>query len=122
MKNLNIILAILFLLFAIVQYNDPDPFVWIAIYGIVAVVCALAAFKKYYIWLILLGLAISAVEATTTIPGFIEWIRLGMPNIAETMKAEKPYIEYTRELLGLVLCVGTLIFQYIQARKLKMNH
>ncbi len=117
MKIFNLVLALLFLSFAIVQYNDPDPFVWIAIYGIVAVVCALAAFRKYYRWLILLGLAICAVELMTTLPGFIDWINRGMPNIVETMKAEKPYIEYTREFLGLILCIGTLIYQYIQARK-----
>lgn len=117
MKILNIILAVLFLLFAIVQYNDPDPFVWIAIYGIVAVVCALAAFRKYYNWLILLGLAICFIEIISTIPGLIEWMNLGMPNIGAAMKAETPYIESSREFFGLALCIGILIFQYIQARR-----
>jgi len=28
-------LASLFLLFAVVQYNDPDPWLWIAIYLVV---------------------------------------------------------------------------------------
>ncbi len=117
MKTFNIILALLFLSFGIVQYNDPDPFLWITIYGVTAIVCALAAFKKYYVPLILGGLAISAFELVTTLPEFINWINMGMPNIARTMKAETPFVEYTREFLGLVLCVGTLIFQYIQARK-----
>lgn len=117
MKTLNIILAVIFFSFLVVQYNDPDPLIWMTIYGIVAAVCALAAFKKYYIWLILLGLAVCTVELTTTVAGFKEWIHLGMPNIAETMKAEKPYIEYSREFFGLVLCIGTLAFQYIKARK-----
>lgn len=117
MKVFNLILALLFLSFAIVQYNDPDPFLWITIYGIVTVVCALAAFKKYYIPLILGGLAICTFELITTLPEFINWINMGMPNIARTMKAETPFVEFTREFLGLTLCVGTLIFQYIQARK-----
>jgi mannose/fructose/N-acetylgalactosamine-specific phosphotransferase system component IID len=117
MKIFNLILSALFLSFAIVQYNDPDPLVWMTIYSIVAAVCALAAFKQYYRWLILLGLAMCAVELFTTLPKFINWLNMGMPNIAETMKAEEPHIEYTREFLGLILCIGTLIFQYIQARK-----
>jgi len=116
MKTLNLLLALLFLSFAIVQYNDPDPFLWITIYSVTAIVCALAAFKKYYIPLILGGLAICTFELVTTLPEFIEWINMGMPNIARTMKAETPFVEYTREFLGLVLCVGTLIFQYIKAR------
>lgn len=118
MKILNIILAVIFFSFAIVQYNDPDPLVWMIIYGIVAVVCALAAFGKYYVWLILAGMAVCAIELMNTVPGFMDWINRGMPNIAETMKAEKSYIEYAREFFGLVLCVGTLTFQYIKARRL----
>jgi len=30
MKILNAILAILFIVFAIVQLNDPDPWIWVA--------------------------------------------------------------------------------------------
>lgn len=119
MKILNIFLSVLFFSFMIVQYNDPDPLLWMVIYGVVAVVCALAAFKRYYVWLILAGLAICAFELMTTLPEFINWINMGMPNIARTMKAETPFVEYTREFLGLVLCIVTLGFQYIQARRRK---
>jgi hypothetical protein len=119
MKILNIVLSVLFFSFVIVQYNDPDPLLWMMIYGVVTVVCALAAFKRYYIWLILAGLAICGFELMTTLPEFINWINMGMPNIARTMKAETPFVEYTREFLGLVLCIITLVFQYIQARRRK---
>ena len=48
MKVLNLLLAALFLLFAFVQINDPDPALWILIYGLMAVACILAAFGRYY--------------------------------------------------------------------------
>lgn len=47
MKILNLILTILFILFAAVQYNDPDPIHWMALYLFVAAVCGFAAFGKY---------------------------------------------------------------------------
>ncbi|HYI78522.1 MAG TPA: transmembrane 220 family protein, partial [Chryseolinea sp.] len=37
MRIVNFILAVLFLLFAFVQINDPDPVIWILIYGAMAV-------------------------------------------------------------------------------------
>lgn len=35
----------LFLYFASLQFNDPDPFWWVAIYGVAAGLCGLAASK-----------------------------------------------------------------------------
>lgn len=122
MKILNIVLAVIFFSFIVVQYNDPDPIRWMAIYGIVTAVCALAAFGKYYKWLILLGLGISLVWMLTLLPDFINWIKMGEPDIVATMKAETPYVELTREFLGLVLCVVVLGFQYIMSRKKVSSH
>ena len=46
MKVINIILTLLFILFAAVQLNDPDPWLWVAIYGLVAGVSGFAIFQK----------------------------------------------------------------------------
>ncbi len=121
MKTANLLLAGLFIFFAALQYNDPDPLVWIAIYGLVALVCLRAAFERHSILLILAALAICAVELVATFPGFMEWINLGMPNIAETMQAEKPYIEAAREMLGLALCFAVLGYQYFQAKSRRLK-
>ncbi len=117
MKILNIILATLFLLFAVVQYNDPDPWGWMGLYALVAGVSAFAALGRYNRWVILAGLAICVVWLGFLIPEFIHWIQMGMPNIAGSMKAEAPHIEYTREFLGLFLCIIVLGFHYFKARK-----
>jgi ABC-type enterochelin transport system permease subunit len=41
--------SILFLISAYLQWNDPDPEVWISIYVFAAIMSALAAFERYFI-------------------------------------------------------------------------
>ena len=117
MKILNIVLVIIFVLFAAVQYNDPDPYIWIPIYLFPAAVCFYAAKGKYNKTYILIGLIPITLFMLAYIPDFIDWIKMGEPSIVETMKAEKPYVELTREFGGLVICVVVLVFQYFRARR-----
>ena len=117
MKATNIVLTVIFALFAIVQYNDPDPLPWIAMYGFVAVVSAFAINRRYNRYVLLAGLAVCVVWMVTILPGFLDWIEQGMPSITGSMKAESPYIEYTREFFGLLLGGGVLVFHYVQALK-----
>lgn len=116
MKIINIILTILFSLFAIVQYNDPDPWLWIIFYGFIAIVSAFAAFGKYHKWVLITGLGVAIVWMLSLVPDLIHWIQMGMPTIASSMKAEAPHIELTREFFGLLLCILTLWFHYKQTK------
>jgi hypothetical protein len=117
MKILNIALCIIFISFVAVQYNDPDPYLWMPIYGFVAWVCGLAARGKYNSTFILIGLGILSIYTLFYVPDFIAWIKMGMPNLVETMKADKPYIELAREFGGLIICDAVLIWQYFQSKK-----
>ena len=45
----------------------------------------------------------SVIWAAALAPEFIGWLRMGAPTIVGSMKAEAPWIEYTREFLGLSL-------------------
>jgi len=45
MRYVNMVLALLMLVFAAVQLNDPDAFVWIPIYLVPGVLAAIAAFR-----------------------------------------------------------------------------
>jgi len=45
MRVLSGLFFIIMVLFAVVQFNDPDVLHWALIYGIVAVLCGLAAFR-----------------------------------------------------------------------------
>jgi Transmembrane family 220, helix len=48
MKIFNILFCILFIISAALQYNDPDPYVWMPIYLYGAALCWLAFRGKYY--------------------------------------------------------------------------
>ncbi len=119
MKIFNIVFAIIFLLFAYVQVNDPDPFLWILIYGSMAVVCSLAVFNKYYriVYIVLLILFVGF--STIYIPSVGVWLQQDdlTALFDEVAKMEHLYIEETREFLGLMICVGVLVFYLIRSRK-----
>jgi len=117
MKIVNLLLAILFIIFAVVQYNDPDPYAWMVLYLFVALISGLAAFNKFNVKLILAGIAVCLIGMVFLLPDFIDWIRSGAESITQSMKAEKPHIELTREFLGLLICGLVLFFQYQQAKK-----
>ncbi len=121
MKIFNLIFCFLFIVFAALQYNDPDPYLWVPIYMYTAVLCWLAAKKHYYLKAYLLGIAVYAVYAVFKIfdaNGLIDWIQLHhAANIAETMKAEQPWIEESREFFGLIILIGVLLLNYFVAKK-----
>jgi Transmembrane family 220, helix len=103
MKYLFGFLSFVFTLFAILQYNDPDPLVWILLYGASAVHFALAAFGRSFRPTLWATALVSAVWMALLIPSVITWIQDGMPSIVTTMKADKPWVELVRECLGLFL-------------------
>ena len=120
MKIFNIGFCIVFVLFAAVQYNDPDPYIWMPIYIYSAALCWLAFKNKFYPSAYLLGIAVYGVYATYKIfdqNGLIDWMtKHHAENIAETMKAGKPWIEETREFFGLVILIVVLLIDYAYAK------
>jgi len=69
MKILNAILTVLFILFALVQLNDPDPWLWVTMYIYVAVMCGMAFLGKYNQPILLAGMLVSIIWAITLSPG-----------------------------------------------------
>lgn len=117
MKIVNIILTLLFILFAYFQYNDPDPWLWIAVYLYIALVSGLAIAKIYITWLIRLGLLGCIIGLGILLPDFLDWLSSGAESITQSMKTEKPHIELTREFLGLVICALVLGMHLWQSGK-----
>ncbi len=120
MKIINFILALLFLVFAFVQVNDPDPLLWILIYGNMAVLCILAMFRmQYKIWIIVSGV-LYLIYAAILFPGALEWFQ--SPDKAllfdDLAKMQNLYIEETREFLGLMICETVLIYHFILAKRI----
>lgn len=111
-KIINIILFILFVLFALVQLNDPDPIIWFTIYGIIAIVCLIANYKKIPEMLLWIGIIGLLVYSLSYFPYFKDWFQIDhKEEIFGKMVYEKPYLEGTREFLGLLIAVLVLVYQ-----------
>jgi len=116
-KFLSTLFAILLILSAIIQLNDPDPYHWFAIYMLVALLHVLALFKpisKKLLWLVIIALA---AYASYHFNHFIDWLQIDTKNeIFGEMVYEKPYLEGTREFLGLLICAFSLTYQLKKAK------
>ena len=121
MKIFNVIFCFTFIFFAALQYNDPDPYIWMPIYLYAAALCWLAFKNRFYPVAYLTGISmyfLYAVYKVFDTNGLIDWLtKHNAQNIAETMKAEKPWIEETREFFGLVILIIVLLIDYIYAKK-----
>lgn len=123
MKALNIFFIIIFVISAGLQYNDPDPYVWMPIYLYAALLCYWAIKRKYKPALYYVGLAVYlayAIYLFVDKMGVLNWAEQhNAENIAQTMKATKPWIEETREFFGLLIVIFALIANMIWLRKYK---
>jgi hypothetical protein len=113
---LNIIFFIAFTGFAYVNLNDKDSWLWVTIYGIAAICCGFAVFKKYYPGVYLIAIVLYLVYATFLFfakDGVRDWLfKYNRQSIVESMQATKPYIEKTREFFGLLIISAALAINY----------
>lgn len=121
MKILNIIFCILFIISAGLQYNDPDPLLWIPIYLLGAFISYSAIRNNYYPILTISGIILFSVYAVYLFfdkSGVLIWATEHQAeNIAESMKASKPWIEETREFFGLLILITVMLLNYIRSKK-----
>ena len=119
MKIVNLILAVMFLVFAFVQINDPDPLVWILIYGTMAVICVMAAFRYYSRIFMFVLLAGFIAYSIVFFPGVREWFAQKDKSVLfdDIAKMQHPYVEESREFLGLMICIIVLIIHLVLSRK-----
>jgi hypothetical protein len=123
MKIFNWFFIVAFVIFAALQYNDPDPYIWVPIYLYAAYLCWQAIRKKFSPPAYWIGFVIYGAYALYKMfdeNGLIDWItKHNGQNIAETMKAETPWVEETREFFGLVIVIVVLVINYIYLSRLK---
>ena len=121
MKIFNIVFCVLFITFAALQYNDSDPYLWIPIYLYSAGLCYFAARNRYIQKGFILGIVIYLFYAAFLLfdkTGVINWVEEHeAENIAQSMKATKPWIEETREFFGLLIQVVVLSINLFYARR-----
>jgi hypothetical protein len=116
-----LIIAFLLFVFAGVQWNDPDPTLWIILYGVTGVFFVMAYKNRYYRPAVLGWAMVSLLWALTLLPEFYHWVQMGAPSIVDKMKAEDPWIELTREFLGLVINLLACLYLVRQMRSKTPN-
>jgi len=102
----------MFILSAVLQFNDPDPIYWSSVYLCVAgvpITRLLGWRSSAVIWLPA-GMVIAGL--LLLLNGFLDYLlSADYSSIFASMQAEKPYIESAREFLGLFIC-GVCLFVY----------
>ena len=99
-------------MFAFVQLNDPDPIHWVTLYGIVALVSLVSNFKKVPKSVIYILSLVLLVYAGFHFSYFIDYLQIeDKKELFGEMVYEKPYLEGSREFLGLIMAAGALLFQ-----------
>jgi len=121
MKIFNSIFLVLFVVSAGLQYNDPDPALWILIYLFGAMICFFAISKKNYPRLTLAGIILLFIYALYLFfdkDGVLSWLtEHKAENIAGSMKASSPWIEETREFFGLFILISVLLVNLLASKK-----
>lgn len=116
MKYFLLFLGVLFVLFAVVQFNDPDPALWVLIYLTVSAFCFLAFSNRFYPWATLLIAVACVVWAIFLFPpSFHDWWQL--EEEAQSLKMKMPGIEEARESMGLLISAAALFFLFFKGRK-----
>ena len=111
-KIINIILCILFIAFALLQLNDPDGVLWFSIYFIVAIMCLYNTFKPIPRLLLILTIIALLVYAAFYFSLFIDYLKTeNKEEIFGEMVYDKPYLEGTREFIGLLIAAFGIMYQ-----------
>ena len=117
----NYIFSAVFIIFGLLQINDPDPYIWMPIYGVVALICFFNARKKYDHFAhlgILASCIIYGINLLMKQDGVIDWFRdHNAENLVQNMKAAKPWIENTREFGGLMIITPVIIINLVKHKK-----
>jgi len=107
------LLAGLALVAAALQFNDPDPVYWIAVYtGTAAVIAGKGLGRLSRFWAaVVIGGTVAGM--LMTVGGFGAYLQSGnFVSIFGDMLASPPYVEETREFLGLALALAALAWCY----------
>ncbi len=110
-KIVSIVFGLLFLLFAAFQYNDPDPEVWIPIYGFAAMACVMA-YAGVGKWWFFIGMAVIYVAAA-----IYQWPPVFEGFLFNEVGMRSMNIEMAREAGGLAICAVVMILLAVLSRQ-----
>ena len=117
MRIANIVFAALFIFGAIVQFNDPDPLAWVAVYLFAAGACVLAI-RQPRGFIVQLAVAIVCVVWAVVIsPQVFGHSSFGQ--MFESWEMKDTSVEYSREMYGLALIGLWMVVNIVRALRLR---
>jgi hypothetical protein len=114
-RTINVLMAVLFLLAVVAQYNDPDPLRWMAIYGAACAVCAAVAWiggvpRALPAAVAIVALAWSAAIAAAGARG------ADYASMFAAWEMRSPAVEQAREATGLLLVAVWMVVVALRGR------
>ncbi|MEE2776559.1 MAG: transmembrane 220 family protein [Acidobacteriota bacterium] len=98
-------------IFGALQFNDPDSFLWAALYAAAAALFAGALAGWHRPWTIGLVLLVYVGVGATVFPGFLDLLQNhSLSDLAGVMSTDRQFIEDSREFLGLVIAATALVW------------
>ena len=122
-KVVSLVFAVLFLISAGLQWNDPDPYLWMPLYLLSVLSCAYAFKGMSAKRLNIFNIAVYSVYAVYLFlekDGVISWAtEHHFDSLTQSMLASSPWIENTREFGGLfIMLVVCAINLYVGRQQL----
>jgi hypothetical protein len=101
----NAVMTLLFAVAVAVQYNDPDPVRWMAIYGAAGVLSARAALGKRTP--VILPVSVAAIAVVWSLDVAYDVVgRVAFLDMFQAWEMKSPAIEEARESSGLLIVAG----------------
>ena len=97
----NVVMLLMFLFSVVVQYNDPDPWKWMPMYGAAAVVCVLELRGGLKWWVPTL-IAVACIAWAATIAPHV-FGKVPFASMFSAWEMRNEGIEESRELYGLLI-------------------
>jgi hypothetical protein len=107
------LMTLLFLFSVVVQYNDPDPYLWMPEYGAAAIVSAWAVVRRPPWWVPAVVLIPTLIWGAMWIPRVIGHTTLG--DVFGTIGMNNVHAEEGRELLGLAIVASWMLVVLMMA-------
>ena len=111
----NGVMALLFAFAVVVQINDPDPFAWMAIYGLACVACVLALLRRGH-WLVPASAGAAAIIWAVTIAPRVLG-RVPFLDMFNEFEMRDTGIEESREMYGLLMIAAWMTVLALTARR-----
>lgn len=106
-KVADVVFLLLFMFSVVVQYNDPDLYVWMVIYGAAAVACLLSLRNRLPRWLPMVVALVAILWATTILPRVLG--KVPFLDMFAAWEMKDTGIEESREMYGLFLVAGWML-------------